>query len=72
MLKKRIPIGIEFYKEMIDENYYYVDKTLLIKELLDNSNKVFCLPDQDVLERHWHKVCYGHFLRMPETIKEIK
>lgn len=25
-----IPIGIEFYKEMIDEGYYYIDKTLLI------------------------------------------
>ena len=43
MLKKRIPIGIEFYPEMIEKNYYYVDKTLLMKELLDNGSKVFLL-----------------------------
>ena len=41
MLKRKVPIGIEFYKEMIEKNYYYVDKTLLIKELLDDGSKVF-------------------------------
>lgn len=40
MKKKRIPIGIEFYKEMVDDNYYYADKTWIIKELLDNGGKV--------------------------------
>ncbi len=35
MLKRPIGIGIENYKEMIDNSYYYVDKTLMIKELLD-------------------------------------
>ena len=37
---KKIPIGIEFYKEMVDKDYYYVDKTLLIKEILDAGTKV--------------------------------
>lgn len=32
-MRKRIPAGIEFYKEMMDKDYYYVDKTLLIKEI---------------------------------------
>ena len=32
VLKKRIPIGIENYKEMIEYNYYYVDKTLRKKK----------------------------------------
>lgn len=32
---KPIPIGVEFYKEMIDKGYYYVDKTLLIRDLLE-------------------------------------
>ena len=39
-MRRRIPIGIEFYKEMIDKNYYYADKTLLIKEILDSGIKV--------------------------------
>lgn len=35
-MMKPIPIGVEFYKEMIAKDYYYVDKTLLIKDILDN------------------------------------
>ena len=34
-LKMPLPIGIESYKKLIDNQYYYVDKTLMIKELLD-------------------------------------
>ena len=33
--KKRIGIGVENYKVLMDKNYYYVDKTLLVKELLE-------------------------------------
>ena len=40
MEKMRLPIGIENYKEFMDKSYYYVDKTLLIKELLDDGGKV--------------------------------
>lgn len=40
MEKKNLPIGIEFYKKIIDEDYYYVDKTLMIKELLDRQSYV--------------------------------
>lgn len=39
-MDKRIPIGIEFYKKMITGNYYYVDKTLLVKEILDGGASV--------------------------------
>ena len=39
-MKCRLPIGIEQFKEMTSQNYYYVDKTLLIKELLDQGSKV--------------------------------
>lgn len=35
MTRRPMPIGIEFYKKMVDGNYYYVDKTLLIKNILD-------------------------------------
>ena len=37
---KPLPIGVDDFKKLIDENYYYVDKTLLIKELLDNKGEV--------------------------------
>lgn len=35
-----LPIGIENFEEIITQNYYYVDKSLLIKELLDLKGKV--------------------------------
>jgi hypothetical protein len=44
LMKKRLPIGINNFKEIIEKNCYYVDKTLLIKELLDKGNKVILLP----------------------------
>lgn len=42
MNQKAISIGIESYKEIVDRPYYYVDKTLLIKDLLDNGTLVSC------------------------------
>ena len=42
MNQKDISIGIESYKEIVDRPYYYVDKTLLIKDLLDNGTLVSC------------------------------
>jgi hypothetical protein len=40
---KKIPIGVNDYKEIIENNYYYVDKTLLIKELLEVSAHVILI-----------------------------
>ena len=33
-LKKTIQVGSSDFKEMIDGNYYFVDKTMLIKEFI--------------------------------------
>ncbi len=37
--KKRLPIGYEDFKEVIDEGLYYVDKTMFIYDLLRNRGK---------------------------------
>lgn len=37
---KKLPIGIEHFEEMRREDFYYVDKTGMIKELLENKAKV--------------------------------
>lgn len=37
---KKIGIGYEKYTEFIDQNMYYVDKTLLIRDLLERGGKV--------------------------------
>lgn len=39
-LKKRLPVGIENFEEFSAENFYYVDKTMFIAELLQNWGKV--------------------------------
>lgn len=38
--RKKLPIGIEFFKDMRTRNYYYVDKTGFIQELLDSCGSV--------------------------------
>ena len=39
MDRKTLPIGYEDFGEIISNNFYYVDKTLFIKELLDKKGK---------------------------------
>lgn len=38
-MKKALPIGITNYRELIDGDYYHIDKTLLIKEFLERKSK---------------------------------
>ncbi|MBQ1855718.1 MAG: AAA family ATPase, partial [Anaerovibrio sp.] len=38
-----MPIGIEDFAELRKKNYYFVDKSLFIKDLLDKSPKVLLL-----------------------------
>ena len=37
---KKIPIGVENFKEIINNNYYYVDKTKFIEEILNDGSKI--------------------------------
>jgi len=39
-MKKRLNIGIENFKKLIDGNYYYVDQTDMIRELLSEGDAV--------------------------------
>lgn len=34
-MKKALPIGVDNFQELITNDYYYIDKTNFIKELLD-------------------------------------
>ena len=35
-----MPVGVDNFREMVSRDYYFVDKTNFIRELLDNKNKV--------------------------------
>ena len=39
-MKKRFPIGLERFEEVIRDGYYYVDKTMYIKDLLQQRGAV--------------------------------
>ena len=44
MDRKKLPIGISDYKELISEGYYYVDKTDFIRQIIENGSKITLLP----------------------------
>ncbi|NMM61752.1 AAA family ATPase [Clostridium sp. P21] len=41
---KKISIGITDFKEIVNNNYYLVDKSLFIKEIMEDGSKVLLLP----------------------------
>lgn len=36
----KLPVGIEDFREIRQQGFYYIDKTKLIEQLLDNWGKV--------------------------------
>ena len=44
MDRKKLPIGISDYKELIEEDYYYVDKTDFIRQIIEEGSKITLLP----------------------------
>ncbi len=43
-MKRPLPIGISDFKRVIENNHYYVDKTLMIKDIIDADSSVLLLP----------------------------
>ena len=44
MVRKKLPVGIDDFKEIIESDCYFADKSLLIDELLSKRSKVTLLP----------------------------
>ena len=43
-MKKHLPIGLSDFEKLISENYYFIDKSLFIKEIMDNKTEVTLIP----------------------------
>ena len=43
-MKKRIPIGVSNFKKLKNENYYFVDKSIFIKDIIDDGSEVILIP----------------------------
>ncbi|MGL6100805.1 MAG: AAA family ATPase, partial [Fusobacteriaceae bacterium] len=44
MVKKKLPVGIDDFKKIIENDYYFADKTMFIDELLNKKSEVTLLP----------------------------
>lgn len=44
VMMKKIPIGIENFKELIKIDYYFVDKSLLIEDVMDEKIVLYTRP----------------------------
>ncbi|QTA79783.1 AAA ATPase-like domain-containing protein [Desulfonema limicola] len=44
MTTKKLPIGLSDFKELIENDYYYIDKTKYIKDIINSSSKILLLP----------------------------
>ncbi|MGL5354955.1 MAG: AAA family ATPase [Cetobacterium sp.] len=44
MVKKKLPVGVDDFKEIIQNDYYFVDKSMFIDELLNKKSEVTLLP----------------------------
>ncbi|UCH94583.1 MAG: AAA family ATPase [Candidatus Aminicenantes bacterium] len=44
MKMKKLPVGVSDFKDMVTGDYYYVDKTLFIKEIIDKGDKILLIP----------------------------
>ena len=40
MIQKTLPIGIDDFKKIVEEDYYFIDKTEMIKDLLTYKTEV--------------------------------
>ncbi len=41
---KKIPVGVSNFNDMIEGSYYYVDKSIFIKEVIDKGDKILLIP----------------------------
>ena len=69
-MKKKLPIGIEDFKEIIEKDCYYVDKTYLLRNFWITAARYGCLPGPGALEKHWLSACFGIILKKKLQWKE--
>ena len=71
--RKKISIGVEDFKEIIDKDGYFVDKTLMIQELLESNAKVILFTRPRRFGKTLNQFMIRRFLRtrLPKKAKEL-
>jgi len=55
--RRKLPIGIQTFREIREEGYYYVDKTPLVYRLAEGGEVLFSFSPEAV----WKKSFFGYF-----------
>jgi hypothetical protein len=58
-MRRRLPIGISNFKKLIEGNYAYVDKTMLIHEIVEKGT--------DSIKKDVEELMQGHVLEKRST-----
>ena len=70
-MEKTIGIDIEDYHKFIEENHYYVDKTLLIKDFLDDGSEVTLITRPRCFGKTLNMSMMAEFLDITKDSKNI-
>ena len=70
-MEKTIGIGIEDYRKFIEENHYYVDKTLLIKDFLNDGSEVTLITRPRSFGKTLNISMMAEFLDITKDSKDI-
>ena len=68
---KKIPIGRSNFKELIEDNFYYIDKTDFISEIVDSSAKVILLPRPRRFGKTLNLSMVNYFFNIKEKSREL-
>lgn len=70
-MKKALPVGIDDFKKLVTEEYFYVDKTMFIKELLDLKGEVNLFTRPRRFGKTLNLSMLKYFLRIPGVRRKI-
>jgi hypothetical protein len=69
---KKLPVGISDFKELRDENKYFVDKSIFIKEIIEDEAKVILLPRPRRFGKTLNLTMLRCFFEIAENKEKIK
>ena len=70
-MKKRIPVGLKDYEKLRNENYYVVDKTLMIKDFLERGNEVTLITRSRRFGKTINKSMMAEFFDITKNSKKL-
>ncbi|MGL5023891.1 MAG: AAA family ATPase [Cetobacterium sp.] len=66
MIKKSLPVGIDDFKKIIEKNYYFIDKSMLIDEVLNKRSEVTLLSRPRRFEKTLNMSMLNYFFNIDD------